>query len=96
MDWLLQRYGVQFVDITLHSAHFASISVTFEVTLPLNTNQEQVLNNFSGYFSTLLTRFGNYTVRRGNRSLTQVLPAGMTYYDGKFVYEHLLCHTHNH
>ena len=76
MEILLRNRGLQFVDITLRSTYFASISVSFEVTLPLDADQDETLNAFSNYFSMSFTSFGNFTVREENRGLTQVSAAG--------------------
>ena len=73
----LRSNGIIFVDVSINSAYFSSLSLTFEVTLPFSINQEETLDLFFNYFSTSFTIFGNYTVRGGNRDLIQVLPVGM-------------------
>lgn len=76
MENLLTTRGIQFVDVTLNSAYISSISVTFQITLPFNINQNLALLNFVTYFSRPFTMFGNFTVRKGDRSLTQVTAVG--------------------
>ena len=76
MKNLLRNRGIVFTDVILQSNYFASISVTFDVTLPFTPAQDEQLVSFSNYFLTSFTMFGNFTVRRGNRSLNQVSGVG--------------------
>lgn len=76
MKNLLRDRGILFTDVTLQSNYFASISVTFEVTLPFTPTQDEQLVNFSNFFTASFTMFGNLTVRPGNRSLRQVSATG--------------------
>lgn len=73
---LLTDRGILFTTVTLQSSYFASISVTFEVTLPFTPTQDEQLVSFSNYFMTSFTMFGNFTVRPGSRSLRQVSATG--------------------
>ena len=76
MENLLRNSEILFTDVILQSTYFASISVTFEVTLPFTPAQDEQLINFSNHFSTSFTIFGNFTVRSGSRSLSQVSGVG--------------------
>ena len=76
MKSLLRDREILFTDVTLQSIYFASISVTLEVTLPFTPTQDEQLVNFSNFFTTSFTMFGNFTVRPGNRTLHQVSATG--------------------
>lgn len=76
MKGLLSDRGILFTEVTLQSSYFASISVTFEVTLPFTPSQDEQLVSFSNFFTTSFTMFGNFTVRPGDRNLRQVSATG--------------------
>ena len=76
MEGLLRDRGILFTEVTLQSSHFASISVTFEVTLSFTPSQDEQLVNFSNFFTASFTMLGNFTVRSGSRSLRQVSATG--------------------
>lgn len=76
MKSLLGDRGIVFTDVTLQSSYFASISVTFEVTMPFTPTQDEQLVSFSNFFTTSFATFGNFTVRPGNRTLRQVSATG--------------------
>ena len=73
---LLIANRIQYEDVTLVVAYISSISLTFEIALPLAVDQEQELTNFSNYFSTSFNTFITFTVREGNRAFTQVTAVG--------------------
>lgn len=79
MKNLLRDRGILFTDVILQSSYIASISVTFEVTLPFIPTQDEQLISFSNYFTTSFTMFGNFSVRPGNRTLRQVSASGEQY-----------------
>lgn len=88
MKNLLRDRGILFTDVILQSSYIASISVTFEVTLPFTPTQDEQLVSFSNYFTTSFTMFGNFSVRPGNRTLRQVSASGEQHKSQKLYYCH--------
>ena len=86
MKNLLRDRGILFTDVILQSSYIASISVTFEVTLPFTPTQDEQLVSFSNYFTTSFTMFGNFSVRPGNRTLRQVSASGEQHKGQKLYY----------
>ena len=76
LEDLLIANRIQYEDVRLIVAYISSISLTFEISLPLAVNQEQALTNFSNYFSTSFNTFTTFPVRKGNRAFTQVSSVG--------------------
>ena len=73
---LLNANSVSHSEVRIQSAYIASIVIVFDVTLTLPpSEQTTALLDFLDFFTSVLTSFGGYDVREGNRGSTGIAAA---------------------